>query len=40
MGARHLYAARLRVNGLDDKETLWVEPLLVSLGEQEAGGMA
>lgn len=40
MGARHLYAARLRVNGPDDKETLWVERLLVSLGDQEDGGIA
>jgi hypothetical protein len=40
LGARHLYAARLRVNGPDDKETLWVERLLVSLGDESDGGIA
>jgi hypothetical protein len=40
LGAGHLYAARLRVNGPDDKETLWVERLLVTLGDKNDGGSA
>ena len=38
VGAEHLYAARLRVNGPDHKDTLWVERLLVDLGNESDGG--
>jgi hypothetical protein len=34
-GAQHLYAARLKVNGPDDKTTLWVERLLVNLPQKD-----